>query len=57
MNHENNEFQKKLQSTLIGSLIECDANEAILAGAFIEDALTEEDAMESQIDLPGENHE
>ena len=37
-----------------GAVVEFDPEEAELAGAFQEDALTEEDAIESAVDLTDE---
>lgn len=45
-------FQEKLRDAMTpGVQIEFDPNEAATAGAFFEDALSEQDATESDIDL------
>ena len=43
--------QKLLDSQIPGFQAEFDPDEAERAGAFVEDALSEEDAMESAIDI------
>jgi|LakMenEpi03Aug12_release.lakeMendotaPanAssembly.Ray.scaffolds.fasta_scaffold4256759_1 hypothetical protein len=44
--------QKMLDMTIPGFVVEFDPDEAEFAGAFEEDALSEEDAYESAFDLP-----
>ena len=45
---------EKLTDAMVpGAIVEFDPEEAERAGAFIEDALTEADALESDIDLMG----
>ena len=45
---------EKLTDAMVpGAMVEFDPEEAERAGAFIEDALTEADALESDIDLMG----
>ena len=45
---------EKLTDAMVpGAIVEFDPDEAERAGAFIEDALTEADALESDIDLMG----
>ena len=45
---------EKLTDAMVpGAMVEFDPDEAERAGAFIEDALTEADALESDIDLMG----
>ncbi|MDD0928144.1 conjugal transfer protein [Xylella fastidiosa subsp. multiplex] len=43
--------EKLIDAETPGFQAECDPNEADCAGAFVEDALSEEDALESAIDL------
>lgn len=45
-------LDQKMQDLMIpGFEVECDPGEAERAGAFVEDALSEEDAREAMIDL------
>jgi len=45
-------LEKLADASTPGYQVEFDPEEAERAGAFIEDALSEEDAMESSVDLP-----
>ncbi|HHS8316194.1 TPA: hypothetical protein ACTUNV_002647 [Legionella pneumophila] len=49
-------FQKLVDLLTPGVCVTFDPDEAAKAGAFIEDALDEQDAIESQFDLREENH-
>lgn len=44
-------YEKLIDALTPGAEIEFSPNEAFMAGAFIEDALTEEEASESDMDL------
>lgn len=55
-------IQEALQDKLkdietVGFIAECSPDEAHLAGAFKEDALTEQDALQSQVDLADAHEE
>lgn len=50
--HAESAFEEKMRDALTpGVEVECSPEEAQKAGAFIEDALTEDDAIQSNIDL------
>ncbi|PJE09598.1 MAG: hypothetical protein CK430_11115 [Legionella sp.] len=51
-------LQDKLKDAeIVGFVTECSPDEAHLAGAFKEDALTEQDALQSQVDFPDAHEE
>lgn len=43
--------QKLLDALIPSCVVTCEPQEAELAGAFVEDALSESDAMDSSVDL------
>lgn len=51
MNVTDNFREKLINAETPGFQAECDPNEADCAGAFLEDALSEEDALDTAIDL------
>jgi hypothetical protein len=49
---KSDELQRKLQDAMVpGVIVAFDPEEADLVGAFVEDALSEEDALASAVDL------
>ena len=44
-------LQKLADSNIPGFIVDVDPDEADLLGAFVEDALTEQDALEGAVDL------